>query len=135
VRALAEHQPKSAPKSTKAKLFNRLLQKGRYHLNDVIAHSVQDQFADGMQVELAHGIAAMCLRSFYAEAESDGHLLGTLAFRQKLDDSLLSICQLFLLSARLRIFPRLPPGVDASSVETAATMPRHRRVNPRQAPI
>ena len=39
-----------------------------------------------MQLELTHDVSAMRFRGFYADAESHGHFLAALPFREELND-------------------------------------------------
>jgi hypothetical protein len=55
-------------------------------LNNIVAHGIQDNLADGMKIELAHDVGAVRLRGFDTHAENAGYFLGALAFCQELDD-------------------------------------------------
>jgi len=56
-------------------------------LNNVVAHSIEHEFADGVQPEFAHDVAAMRLRRLYTEVEVNRDFLCRFAFGEQLDDS------------------------------------------------
>src|SRR6267142_3356703 len=55
-------------------------------LNDVVAHSIEHEFADGMQAEFAHDVAAMRLCRLYAEVQVNCNFFCRFAFSQQLYD-------------------------------------------------
>jgi hypothetical protein len=46
------------------------------NLDDAVAHSVQGEIGDGMQIEFSHEVCAMSLGGFYAQAKGRGNLFG-----------------------------------------------------------
>jgi hypothetical protein len=48
--------------------------------DNLVADGVKNQFADGVQFELAHDVGAMGLGGFHADAKGHGHFFTALAF-------------------------------------------------------
>src|SRR5437868_7385756 len=69
-----------------AKLNRLLLSRGLHYLNNVIANSIKNQFADGMQIELAHDIGTMSFSCLNTQAQCHRHLFRALSFGKELDD-------------------------------------------------
>ena len=55
-------------------------------LDDVVLDGVYHQITDGVQAELPHDVAAMCLHGFGAQIQEYRHFLGALSFSKKLSD-------------------------------------------------
>lgn len=55
-------------------------------LDDLIAHRVSNQFAYGMNFQLAHDVGAVSLRCFHADAENGSDFFAGLALGEQLHD-------------------------------------------------
>lgn len=55
-------------------------------MDDVVPHSIMDNFADRMEIKLTHQIGAVLLGSLDAQAKRNCNLFRAFPFRQKLDD-------------------------------------------------
>ncbi len=59
---------------------------GRLRLDDMIANSVADEFADRVETKFAHDRSAVGFGGFDADSEAGGDLLVTFSFGEELDD-------------------------------------------------
>jgi hypothetical protein len=58
----------------------------RLGFDDLVSHRVAYQLTDGVQLQLAHDVGAMCFRGLHADSQRHRHFLAALAFRQQLHD-------------------------------------------------
>ena len=54
--------------------------------DNIVANGVEDEFGEGVQIELDHDVGAMGFRGIDADAEERGNFLIALAFGEKLEN-------------------------------------------------
>src|SRR5208282_3630862 len=59
--------------------------RGHLHLDNIVLDSIHNQIANRLDVEFAHDVAAMCLRSLGAQVQKTSYFLRAFSLRQELN--------------------------------------------------